>query len=114
MTDEEEMEMPRPYNPGHPEDCPCKTPDMEAHAAHYRARQRTVRVRIAVAVDEEGLWVCEGGSLFHGDEAANGLKNLLPGDYPRRQAARLTWVEADVPLPEPPATVEGEAQDGNL
>lgn len=55
------------------------------------SEQKTVRVRIAVAVDKDGDWRAWGDVeevVVFGGEA-------------------LHWVEADIPLPQP-QTVEGE------
>lgn len=62
---------------------------------------RTVRVRIAVATWSDGEWTSARAYAGGSDEAA--LKRLYAGE-----GHRVSWVEADVPLPEPPAVVEGE------
>lgn len=61
------------------------------------SEQPKVRVRIAVAVDEHGNW--DAGE--DGDAAAEWLVG--------RGAERIShcWIEADVPLPLPPQTIEG-------
>lgn len=67
---------------------------------------RTVRVRIAVATIANGHWVAEGGRDYEPDVAASlAIESLRIANNPR-----LSWVEADVPLPEEPATVQGEVR----
>lgn len=58
----------------------------------------TVRVRIAVAVSAEGLWSCAGESLRNDDALISEIQN--PGD-------RITFVEANCPLPVAAQTIEG-------
>jgi hypothetical protein len=76
----------------------------------------TVRVRIAVITTSDRKWSASGGGGCSDDLAEEVTRNDLyesecvaPG-----AAERLTWVEADVPLPERPeaVTVEGEVSDG--
>jgi hypothetical protein len=63
---------------------------------------RTVRVRIAVAVSPDGDWNAAGHSGGGGSAmAVVALQSMYD--------ARVTWVEADVPLPVP-AVVEGEGK----
>lgn len=67
---------------------------------------KTKRVRIAVAVDRNGQW---GAAPICGDNVRPrqalidfcGMEHLDYGE-------RITVIEADVPLPEEPATVRGE------
>lgn len=54
----------------------------------------TVRVRVAVAVDAEGEWYAFAAK-------SDGIAS---------EHARLTWIEADIPLPPSPAVVEGEVR----
>lgn len=57
---------------------------------------RTVRARIAVAVDHNGRWSACGGSILSGDEetrAAVFVDDLADGEV-------FHWVEADIPVPE--------------
>ena len=65
----------------------------------------TVRVRVACVVRADGVWCAEGHSQQTDAEsrqiAEEGVWSEVAGD------PRLTWVEALVPLPAPPATVEG-------
>ena len=75
--------------------------------------EETVRVRIAVAVGPNGHWGasgwCVGGGCADADDVAFEVAEL---DY---EAARLSYVEADVPLPTPDRvlTVEGKvAREG--
>ena len=76
---------------------------------------KTVRVRIAVCVDQDGFWAASGGRTpanytpEDSDEEDRGLaEDALLG---RRDGAPrgIVWVEADVPLPAE-QTVEGEVQ----
>jgi len=67
---------------------------------------KTKRVRIAVAVDCNGLW---GAAPLCGDGEAPrqalidfcGLEHLEHGE-------QISVIEADVPMPEEPATVRGD------
>lgn len=61
---------------------------------------RTVRVRIAVAVDAEGKWAASGWK-DGGDKCKDFIADDLGDPY------RIVWVEADVPLPAE-TTVKGE------
>lgn len=67
---------------------------------------RTVRVRIAVAIDASGAWSACGGTHCTGDEDAREwlyLEDLKEGEH-------YYWVEADVPVPsnEIEGTLAGE------
>ena len=75
--------------------------------------EETVRVRIAVAVGPNGHWGasgwCVGGGCADADDVAFEVAEL---DY---EAARLSYVEADVPLPAPDRvlTIDGKvAREG--
>jgi hypothetical protein len=74
---------------------------------------RTVRVRIAVAVTPEGGWASFGTSTHTNGVRAAAFSRRLAGDYShmRGHPQRITWVEADVPLPLPESTVEGAPCD---
>lgn len=61
---------------------------------------RTVRVRIAVAVDRLGQWTACGGSDLSDGEAAAELAGLDP-------CCRVSFIEAEVPCPDDDA-IEGE------
>lgn len=65
--------------------------------------ERTVRVRIAVAVQPDGYWHA------YGDSKAGDNDNRHWAGYALPRAA-IHWVEADVPLPSE-ATVEGEVRE---
>ena len=67
--------------------------------------RRTVRVRIAVAVTPNGSWEAAGSRGWPDDDASHEAR--VCSDDPAH--ARVTYVEADVPLPEP-ETVEGEVK----
>jgi hypothetical protein len=75
---------------GHPIEADTDAPD----------RAGFVRVRIAVIVGVDG-WASGGGDGFPAKEAAKRMLEEVPD-------ARLTYVEAWVPRPEAPETVEGE------
>ena len=71
----------------------------------------TVRVRIAVGVTAGGEWAADGAYVHpqcSSRDSEEAVATELDGD-----PHRLTWVEADVPLPtvDPVVTVEGEAAD---
>jgi hypothetical protein len=65
---------------------------------------RTVRVRIAVAVERGGQWFTHGSSQY-GDHEAEDMADAAADctDSP----TRVSFVEADVPLPEEPRVIEG-------
>lgn len=70
----------------------------------------TVKVRIAVAVDETGEWCSAGWSGYANDDDLMGsARNGVVDNF-----AREFWIEAEIPIPRPttiPATVspaEGE------
>lgn len=58
---------------------------------------KTVRVRIAVAISPAGRWYAYGSFRSSDEEAA---KVANAGDA-------VIWVEADVPVPEGTAVIEG-------
>lgn len=62
---------------------------------------KTVRVRIAVSVDPDGVWNSCGWS-----EGSDADKSGLAFEE-QAYGGALHWVEADVPIPEP-TTIEGE------
>jgi hypothetical protein len=64
---------------------------------------KTVRVRIAVAVNAKGEWDACGCSSMSDEDMAN---EVLCED-----SAGVVFVTADVPVPEP-REVEGEVSDG--
>ncbi len=63
---------------------------------------KTVRVRVAVGVDARGVWSAIGDCSFPDDDMA---ARLFMED------SRITFIEADVPLPEKPETVEAEGME---
>lgn len=65
---------------------------------------KTVRVRIAVAVDEHGRWRAFGVA-----GAVDATMENEAAGYARRLHASVCvhWIEADVPLPLAPIVVEG-------
>ncbi len=73
---------------------------------------KTIRVRVAVAFDDE-RWIALGRS----GELNGDIRDELEGEWgqPAEYGEPFTaWIEADVPFPEPPpvVTVEGEARNG--
>lgn len=70
-------------------------------------KPKTVRVRILVAVDRQGKWVCS--SAYSGDRDAREwiiLDHLDQGEV-------FHWIEADVSLPpEAGPAIEGKVADG--
>jgi hypothetical protein len=67
----------------------------------------TRRVRIAVAMRADGVWSAFGHSTCSERDVIGNAEEGVWADGETEQSHRLTWVEASVPLPEPPATVEG-------
>lgn len=82
---------------------------------------KTVRVRIAVAVDRKGRYFAVGSKpkfeaeQRHEEEARDGLdqfhvdENYRRGGKPKAHVVAIHWVEAEVPLPVE-TTVEGEVR----
>lgn len=70
-------------------------------------RARTVRVRIAVAVATDGEWYADG-SCGDPDEIMSQHATVMLSP-PQRHGVRVSWVEADVPMPEADA-IEGEVK----
>ena len=70
--------------------------------------KKTVRVRIAVFVNDKGQWAAAGYSGGD-DENSRIVACDLTADFSGDQD-EWHWIEADVPLPEPeqPKTIEGE------
>ena len=66
---------------------------------------KTVRVRIAVAVDRDGAWVASGWSDAKG-EPCDCIGDMVDG---LEVGEARSFVEADVPLPEQ-AVIEGEVK----
>lgn len=64
---------------------------------------KTVRVRIAVATTDLGSWDAVGGAHLEDHEASAHAVS----DFEQEGGVRLSWVEADVPLPEE-VTVQGK------
>lgn len=72
--------------------------------------RKTVRVRVLVRVDAAGQYLCEGWGVNHAPESE--LRIALDENWNWKEPYfRDVWVEADVPLPEPLETVEGEVTD---
>ncbi len=64
---------------------------------------KEITVRIAVAVDEEGDWVADGGSRQPDGAAEDAVVDLLGAFGP----VRISYVTARVPVPEA-EEIEGE------
>jgi len=63
-----------------------------------RTKGESILIRIAVAVDENGLWSAAGNCAYESDEdAIEAAVDYLPEEAsPHRH---VVWVEANVPLP---------------
>mgnify|MGYP005705716557 CR=1 FL=1 len=61
------------------------------------ARANTIRVKIAVAVDPDGDWNSSGWR----DGSPEGMIAFASGPF---DSSQVTWVEADVPIPDPPVS----------
>lgn len=70
---------------------------------------KTVRVRIAVVVTDEGAWSCAGWSGPQGEREPDKDIADCARDSTMMEvdSCNLHWVEADVPMPEM-QTVKGE------
>lgn len=68
---------------------------------------KTVRVRIAVAVDPSGMW-CASGWMDYATQAPVGGEAMDVCVDAVAQGAARYWIEADAPLPLEPQTIEGE------
>lgn len=66
----------------------------------------TVRVRIAVAVSDEGDWCARGLS---GSQDSDAVDSAFMHLSPARSHEAVHWIEADVPIPTP-QTIQGEAK----
>lgn len=66
---------------------------------------KTVKVKIAVAVDETGGWCAFGRGGWTEDETKSDAVEFLRS---RGWSCVLHWIEADVPIPEP-ETIQGIA-----
>lgn len=64
---------------------------------------KSVKVRIAVAVNGAGKWYACG---WHGAKEVEVRDVVLDGLMPEVKPEHIVWVEADVPLPEA-RTVKG-------
>jgi len=64
---------------------------------------KTVKVRIAVAVDSGGNWSSAGWGGEDEAELANSASSCLPGDA---SCERLFWLTAELPIPEVPEATE--------
>jgi hypothetical protein len=62
---------------------------------------KTVRVRIAVAVNQHGHYSADGGRGASDQRLAQNVRQFVKGLH------ALHWIEADVPLPLAPVVVEG-------
>jgi hypothetical protein len=67
---------------------------------------RTIKIRIAVAVDDAGKWAASGGS------GPNGGKAYDPGSkkdaIERNEGGIIVWVDAEIPVPDSLGAVSGE------
>lgn len=73
---------------------------------------RTVRVRVAVAVDREGNWYARGWNKPTGGDPEAAMHSLSSG---KPGPLTLAWIWADLPIPEPAeveAQVEGREKCG--
>ncbi|MFA5053170.1 MAG: hypothetical protein WC565_03890 [Parcubacteria group bacterium] len=61
-----------------------------------------VRVRIAVAVGPDGTWSASSWSGADTDDVKMAIADSMDSE-----TIRWSWVEADVPMPEPEETVQG-------
>jgi hypothetical protein len=71
---------------------------------------KMIKVRIAVAINEEGAWCSCGWARADGDERITGL--ALEGlDSKDPMGERVVFVEAEVPMPEKvDRTIQGEVK----
>lgn len=88
----------------------------EKQAAEYAAETdtpKTVRVRIAVAIDGDRHWAAY--SWGTGDQLGQSVAETLAtvtemmSDH---EDSEIRWVEADIPLPPPPQTIQGAVVNG--
>lgn len=63
----------------------------------------TVTVRVAVCVEADGTWAAHGASGIT-DAGAMHVAHYEPGDA-------VSWLTAQVPLPEPARVIEAEVED---
>jgi hypothetical protein len=75
---------------------------------------QTIKVRIAVAVNEKGEWNSAGWNHHKDDSKADNNKrsSALEGLEPGRQEV-VYFIEAEVPIPESiQGTIQGEVKEG--
>jgi len=62
-------------------------------------KNRSISVRMAVAVDEHGLWSAAGNCAYESDESTvEAAVDYLPLEVsPRRH---VVWIDAKVPIPD--------------
>lgn len=70
---------------------------------------KTVRVRIAVAVDDKGSWAVGGTD----SDSARFAERKARREIGNPDGVTVHWIEADVPLPLPPQTVEGTVTEAS-
>lgn len=68
-------------------------------------KANTVRVRIAVAIDEDGEWSATGWYRYTDEEAKASAFKRLDGGV----VESISWIVADVPIPTP-QVIEGVVQ----
>ena len=80
-----------------------------AHAARpgEPMKKKTIRVRIAVLVDDEGTWFAFGEADDDAGLATSIFEQATYNDI--GDDARLSFVEADVPMPDAP-TIKGKVK----
>ena len=61
------------------------------------SKGKTVRVKIAVAVNSDGSWRAMGSNEAHPNESSRSAIKTLPHGV----ACTVNFIEANIPLPEP-------------
>ncbi len=80
---------------------------MEAPPKEKIESKKTVRVRIAVAMDSEGHYYATGFDESRDDDIRDAVMSEFYGGDEAPYSIR--YIEADIPLPEP-TTIEGEVK----
>lgn len=68
---------------------------------------KTVKVRVAVAVDKDGDWSAAGSSANSGEESLSAALYQIA----LHEGYRTYWLEADLALPEPTVVVPSVRED---
>lgn len=69
-----------------------------------------IRVRILVAVTSKGEWNARGSEIAEPIGLAVNVSRCVPNEG---RSVAMHWVEADVPLPQAPQSIQGTVSDAD-